>query len=275
MVELALPTFSHGLNWSQLDPTEMQNMVRILRSAFNLTGGPGITVTVNETGITIAATDVQKFVSHSFRYVVVVQEPEDGDDFVIVREVRYDESRPPENGKHFYQWASPDDTDTVEAFPVFGTKAIDYAGFFWDVAEKGEPKLETPFLAMNKFATKRIVWKPPRGGGGVDMAVVREAAPDDSLFLTVQRVIPDNDDPWTGGMMADGGAEIVRVWPRQKAADFKPFVWEGSNLNASAVQVIPLLSVADEWWAMQYMRFDAPIATPTQNISDCLLPEVP
>lgn len=195
------------------------------------------------------------------RTVVIVRKPTVDHDFLLVREAVYASDIPKKcegtdpNKVCYYEWKGPD----FEVYPPLGMECIDYDG---DEFTGDTPKHDTVFHRCTYQHDYWMLENAPKstGGGGIVPARVLATPATGATTISVQPVkrstaVPQPTDPWVN----DGVSVTVPLWSRQKGEDFQTLVGD----------VIPLVVIAGERYAMQYLWFYTKTPNPAIPKGDC------
>ena len=119
-----------------------------------------------------------------------------------------------------------------------------------DVDAENEPDADTTIFRCFRNHDSWIVEKPSDGGGGgIRPAYVSVPPATGATTLRVQPV-RRNGVAWS----ADGGAITVPIWGYQRGEDF-------ASVADGGTSIIPLINVAGEWYAIQYLWMFVNIST--------------
>jgi len=198
--------------------------------------------------------------------VVIVAKPLAGDAVLTVRESRYFNSPPlPCTGEGVekvcnYSWYG----DPFYVYPPLGKEAVDYAGDEQVPADDTHPpKLDSVFQCCHRENDYWILDDAgAEGGGGFRFSSVptNRIAPNVGANCVTGASTIDVQPlkRGTGTTYTNDGAQIsVRLWGNQKGEDFYTLIGD----------IIPIVQVGSEWFALQYFWMYA--KTPTGTKGDC------
>ncbi len=199
--------------------------------------------------------------------VVITVKPQDGDATLTVREAKYIDLPPkPCSGSGeiavcYYEWYGVD----FAVYPPMGMRPIDFAGDEYNAGTSEapiQPKLTTVFHRVHR---EREVWVledvTAKGGIGIRPAIVLTATTGAHTI----HVQPAKRSGFT--WIADGSAIDVPLWGTQLGEDFQTLI---GLPGATEVDVIPLIQVGGEWYAMQYFWWYANTPNPALPKGDCI-----
>lgn len=204
--------------------------------------------------------------------VVIVVAPVAGDATLIVREAKYadllpapctrDNSNPPIVTCNYTWEGLP-----FQVYLPLGKEAVDYAGDEQVPADDTHPpKLDSVFHRCHR---ENDVWVMDdiggEGGGGFRFAsvptnrIAHEGIPPGPNCVTGASTIDVQPlKRGTGTTYTNDGAQIsVRLWGNQRGEDFYTLIGD----------IIPIVQVGSEWFALQYFWMYA--KTPTGTKGDC------
>lgn len=201
------------------------------------------------------------------KFVAIVRHPGASDRSVRVREVRY-VGLPAQpctgSGDSLvcqYEWAD----SPFDAWPMFGSTVMAYEN---DVLENGEtvatPPSDTSVMRCFRNHDSWIVerTKVAEQGTAIIPAVVTSYG---VVTVTVQPM--KRDDAAAGGWGPDGPIIAnMRLWGSQNGADFATFV---SNPTAAIKDIIPVIVINGEKFAMQYVWMQTGFPNPDRPRGDC------
>mgnify|MGYP001609316406 CR=1 FL=1 len=204
------------------------------------------------------------------KFVAIIKTPLVADKTLRVRELKYKDPFPEpclESAGVLtcqYDWADV----AFEAHPLFGSTVMDYEN---EVLENGETVLTPPSdTSVMRCFRNHDSWIVERTkvseGGGIKPAIVLAASGTGST-ITVQPMKKGTNAAGHPDWVADGRTRIVPLWGDQTAADFTTFVTASYSLQRD---MIPLIQVDGETYAMQYVWMQTGFPNPATPRGDCV-----
>lgn len=251
-----LPRFNAREGLSSISASAMNRLVDVLENAEQRL--------VEVERRTLSNSDFERNIQRP-KTVVIIKKPVDGDSTLRVLEAGYGTIPPTKcEGENpvvcNYRWYGVE----FEVYPPLGKQAIDYEGDeFLDPSVTNPPKIDSKFHRIHQ---EREVWvldlEAEGGGGGIRPAVVTVATAG-ALTITVQPM-KRSGSTW----IADGGTIVAPLWGKQTGDDFQTLI---GSPTASVFDLIPLVNVGGEWYAMQYFWMYAKTPSTSIAIGDCAL----
>jgi len=182
------------------------------------------------------------------KMVAVTKPPVEGDAMLAVRAAGY-ATIPPKKCEGdprqcYYEWLGAN----FDAYPSLGSDVMDYEGKAF--ASGQPPAFDTVFY---RCQFQNGVWVLDRpggeGGGGITPARVLPTPGTGNRTIAVQpvkRIVPPPSNPASAVWTNDGPPiDAVALWGEQRGEDFQTVVND----------IIPLIEIAGEKYAMQYFWF--------------------
>lgn len=149
-------------------------------------------------------------------------------------------------------------------------KMIDDAHRFADAAVDDVTMLESKIESSTRLLWVQdredrevpdVAWAMARlGDGGAGGAandryvVVRDVPAEDSFFVTVQRVEPDESDPWTGLFLFSGDPFPALCRPGTRGEDYLPLVATGNDADSADLQILDLEERYGLFWVTPWAK---------------------
>lgn len=106
-------------------------------------------------------------------------------------------------------------------------------------------------------------------GAGLQFVVVHSIPSDDSFWINVRRVEPNDSDPWDGGMQFAGDVTPMNCWPMARGRHYSRWVYDGDDPAWPMLRPQLAVFVAGAWWVMPTYRFRYTDVVSPARVTDC------
>lgn len=249
--------------------------------------GPGLMAGVTRHGMVVGVEPNLGnwgYVSNSWLGRIIRRGPDSQPDFddsrYWVREVRWGGDGDPytarptftsENDNTFRRWVA-----AVNIAEYRGSSpAIENHSLVEDYPSNPD---DGPLVWVHGMVTKRLRllhWFSGALGGAVEgypFVVIRNFISEDSWYVEVERIVPNDSDPYDGGLEFDGEIIPAVCRPGTRGRHFQHLVYSGSNANDPLVQCCELVSARGLNWVSPALKLGlvrVPPGTP-YRVSNCL-----
>lgn len=106
-------------------------------------------------------------------------------------------------------------------------------------------------------------------GAGMQFVAVHSIPSDDSFWINVRRIEPNDSDPWDGGMQFVGDVMPMNCWPRATGRHYRRFPYDGPDPAWPMLRPQLAVFIAGAWWVMPTYRFRYTDVVAPERVMDC------